>query len=181
MQSRSQKNISDYLKHYVIFEGLATNFQVVTWSGCLGNVVSSDVVYSNPREYIFSDYQMMFGCSQDSTLSLGVPRGSKSQLLEDSQHKGQLAVLDWSFPVRLKSVLLQLSFPADEISRMQSIMLKVFVSQKHTAKRLVYQNMVIFNRRNLAFALFEYLSFFHWRPKKSRNQMCWVSCNCFKG
>ena len=53
----------------------------------LGNV-SPDVVYFNPREYIFSDYQIMFGCSQDLTLSLGVSHGSKSQLLEVSQHKG---------------------------------------------------------------------------------------------
>lgn len=30
--------------------------------------------------------------------------------------------------------------------------------------------MVIFNRRNLAFALLEYLSFFRWRPKKKRQE-----------
>lgn len=55
----------------------------MSWGCCAHQMLSTPI-----REYIFSDYQMMFGCSRDLTLSLGVPRGSRSQLLEDSQHEG---------------------------------------------------------------------------------------------
>ena len=43
---------------------------------------------------------------------------------------------------------MEVSFPIDKISSLQSMMLRVFVSQGHTVKRLLYQNMVIFNRSN---------------------------------
>ena len=40
-------------------------------------------------------------------------------------------------------------FPTDEISRLQSVMLKIFVSQECTVKGFLYQSMGIFNRSNL--------------------------------
>lgn len=40
--------------------------------------------------------------------------------------------------MRLKRVLLEVSFPIDEISRLHTVMLKVFIFQEHTVKRLFY-------------------------------------------
>ena len=42
-----------------------------------------------------------------------------------------------AFPARLRRILLELIFPIDEISRLQHMMLKVFISQEHTVKRLL--------------------------------------------
>ena len=38
---------------------------------------------------------------------------------------------------------MEVSFLIDETSRLQDVMFKVFLSQKHTVKRLFYQNMII--------------------------------------
>lgn len=50
------------------------------------------------------------------------------------------------FPVGLGRVLLEVFFLVDEISRLQGMIIKVFISQGLTVKRLFYQNMVTYNR-----------------------------------
>ena len=37
----------------------------------------------------------------------------------------------------LKRVLLEVSFPIDEISRLKGVILKVFISQEHTMKKIL--------------------------------------------
>ena len=83
-----------------------------------------------------------------SALSIGVSHESKSLFPGVWWHRGWLAVPDWAFPVRLKRIVLEVSFPIDKISRLQDMMLTVLVSWECTVKRLLYQNMVIFNRNN---------------------------------
>lgn len=43
-------------------------------------------------------------------------------------HKGWLVILSRTFLVMLKMVLLEVSFPVNELSRLQGVMLEVFVS-----------------------------------------------------
>ena len=79
---------------------------------------------------------------------LDVSHESKSLFSEVWRHKGRLAVPDGAFPVRLKRVLLEVSFPVHEISRLKGVMLKVFVSQERTMKKIALPSIVIFNRSN---------------------------------
>lgn len=61
-------------------------------------------------------------------------------------HKCGYQHLIGAFPVKLKRVLLNVSFPIDKISSLRCVVTKVFRSQDCII-RLFYQNMVIFNRR----------------------------------
>lgn len=65
-----------------------------------------------------------------------------------------------AFPERLKRVLLEKPFLIDEISGLSSVMFKVFLSQEHAVKRLLYHDRVIFNRSNKAFIILKYLSLY---------------------
>lgn len=47
-----------------------------------------------------------------------------------------------TFPARLKSTFLEVSFSIDKTSRWKSVWLKVSISLEHTVKRLFYQNMI---------------------------------------
>ena len=107
----------------------------------------SDLICFNFRKSFLSIHKMM--CSQGSALSLGMSHESKSLFLGVWQHKVWLAVPDRSLCRGLKKVFIEVSFPIDKISRLQGVMLKVFVSQEHTVKRLLYQNMVIFKNKYL--------------------------------
>lgn len=60
-----------------------------------------------------------------------------------------------AFPESLDRVLLEVSFLVVNISRLQGVMLKGFNSQGHIVKRLLYQNMVIFKQKQLAFCTIE--------------------------
>ena len=64
------------------------------------------------------------------------------------QHKGWLAVLERGLPSGVKRVFLEVFFSMEEISRIQGMMLKVFISWDCSVTRLLYQSMIIFNGSN---------------------------------
>lgn len=71
----------------------------------------------------------MYWSSRDSMFSLDVSYESKSLFLEFGDTKVGYHCLIRASPVRLKNILLEVSFPIDKISRLQVVMLKVFISQ----------------------------------------------------
>ena len=79
---------------------------------------------------------MVCRSSQGLVLSLDVLHESKSLFSGVWQHKGRLAAAG-AFPGRLKRVLLEVSFPIDEISRLKGVILKVFISQEYTMKKIL--------------------------------------------
>lgn len=64
------------------------------------------------------------------------------------QHKGWLAVPEIGLSSEIKRDFLEVSFPVGEISKIQEMMLKVFISWEGSVTRLFYQSMVIFNGSN---------------------------------
>lgn len=90
----------------------------------------------------------MCRCSQGWVLSLDVSHEYRSLFPGVWQHKGSLAVPVGAFPGRLKRVFLEVPFLPGEISRLQSLLLKFFLSLKCTLKRLLCQDMVNFDRSN---------------------------------
>ena len=66
---------------------------------------------------------MMYRSSQCLVLSLGVSHESKSLFLGVWWHKGWVVVYDKVIFNKGKTVLLKVSFPVDEISRLQDVML----------------------------------------------------------
>ena len=83
---------------------------------------------------------------QSSVLSLGMSHESKSLFFGVWWHKGWLAVPDRGLSREVEESSSGGSFPIDEISRLQGVMLKVFVARECTMKRLLYKSMVTFNR-----------------------------------
>ena len=71
---------------------------------------------------------MMYWFSRDSMFSLGASYESKSLFLEFGGTKvGYLCLIRASL-VRLKNILLEVSFPIGKISSLQGVTLKVFIS-----------------------------------------------------
>lgn len=79
---------------------------------------------------------MVCRSSQVLALSLDASHESKSLFSGVWQHNRRLAAVG-AFPWRLKRVLLEVSFPTDEISRLKGVILKVFISQEHTMKKIL--------------------------------------------
>ena len=119
----------------------------------LSHLLSQNLIHNSGKS-LLSGHQMMCTSSQGSETSLGLSHASKSLFLKVWWHKGWLTVLSMVFLVRLRRMLLAVSFPVDKISKLQ-----VFFSQGHTVKWLLYQNMVIFNRNKKSFVILEYVSF----------------------
>ena len=64
------------------------------------------------------------------------------------QHKSWLAEPESGLSSEIKWDFLEVSFPANEISKVQDMMLKVFISWEGSVTRLLYQSMFIFNGSN---------------------------------
>lgn len=177
LKSCYQNNyIRDLLKYYAIIKGLAANFQQA-WSTYLGKVVSSDVICFNSGKSSLSCHQTTCSFSQGLVLSLGVAQESKSLFFGVWRHKGCLEYSIKGFPTRLERILLDVYFLINEISKLQVVTLRVFVPQGCHLKRLIYQNMVIFNRSYCASAILEFLSFYQLCIKRSRSQVHWIYCD----
>ena len=112
--------IGNQLKHNVIITDLTTYFQQA-WSIHVRKTVSSDVVCFSSGKCLLSSSQMMGRSSQCLVLSLGVSHESKSLFLGVWWHKGWVAVSDKVLFNKGKTVLLKVSFPGDEISRLQNV------------------------------------------------------------
>ena len=110
----------------------------ISWEGCLFRC------HWLQFQEILPGRQTMSRSSQ--LLSLHASCESKHLFLGDFWHKSWLEIFSGAFLVRLKRVLLEVSFPRDKVSRFEGMMLKVFISWKCTVKRLFYQNMAILNR-----------------------------------
>lgn len=141
----------------------------------LGKLVSSEAICFCSRKSLLSGQQRMYRSSKVFAFYLGVPCESKSIFLRVWLHKSKLAIPDGASPVRLKRVLLEVSFPIDRISRLQGVMLKIFYSEGCTVKIFLYKTIVIFNRSNYAIAILAYLSFL---SLGSRIQVHWASYDC---
>ena len=88
----------------------------------------------NSGKSLLLGYQMMYVFSQNSVFSLGVSQESKSLFLGVLWHKGWLIALDGAF----SAFILEVFIPIDKISRLQGVVLKVFVLES-AVKRLLYQ------------------------------------------
>ena len=64
------------------------------------------------------------------------------------QHKSWLAEPESGLSSEIKRDFLEVSFPANEISKVQDMMLKVFISWEGSVTRLLYQSMFILNGSN---------------------------------
>ena len=64
------------------------------------------------------------------------------------QHKGWLAVPESGLSSEIKWDSLEVSFLVNEISKVQDMMLKVFISWEGSVRRLLYQSMFTFNGSN---------------------------------
>ena len=67
-------------------------------------------------------------CRSSQLLSLRVSCESKDLFLGGFWHKSWLEIFSGAFLVRLKRVLLEVSFPREKVSRFDGMMLKVFIS-----------------------------------------------------
>ena len=137
-------DMRDHLKCYFILKGLGRNF-LQAWSGYHGKAVSSDVCF-NSRKSLLLGHQMICGSSQCLVLSGGMSHESMNLFLGILWHKNWHHLMLLIFPIRLKRILLQSSFPVDKISRLQGVMLKGAFLPRYPCKKLLYQNMAIFNR-----------------------------------
>lgn len=72
-------------------------------------------------------------------LSLDVTHEAKYLFLGVWLHKGWLTVPDGVFPKEWKRVFLEVSFPIDEVPRLQEVMFKVFISWEHSVKNALPQ------------------------------------------
>ena len=70
-------------------------------------------------------------------------------------------------------------FPVDEISRLQSVLLKVFVFMECTVKSSLYQNVVNFDRNHEAFTVLKYIS--NRLRIRAQGQLHRAPCDCLRG
>ena len=108
--------------------------------GKLSHQMPSASILGNLYFQVTDEMQVQSGFSA----FLMVSHESQSLFFGVWWHKAWLVVLDRAFPGMLKRVLLEMSFPIDKISKLQGMMLKVFIS--HTVKRLLYPIVVVYNR-----------------------------------
>ena len=92
------------------------------------HMLSQNLIHNSGKP-LLSGHQMMCTSSQGSETSLGLSHESKSPFLKVWWHKGWLSVLSMVILVRLRRMLLAVSFPVDKNSKLQ-----VFFSQGHTVK-----------------------------------------------
>lgn len=100
------------------------------------------------RDYLHAGYQMTRKSNEGLVLFFRVSHEPKSLFPGVWWHKGWLSVTNRGLSSKVEESLSGVVFSIDEISRLQSVLPKVFVSLEHTVKRLLYQNMVNFDRSN---------------------------------
>lgn len=72
--------------------------------------------------------------------------GLKTACVQVQQATGM--ELTGALQVRLEGVFLEVYFPVNKISRLQTVVFGVFITLECTMKRLLYKSMVILNRSN---------------------------------
>lgn len=70
-------------------------------------------------------------------------------------------------------------FPVDELSRLQSVLLKVFIFMEYTVKRSLYQNVVNFDRNNETFMILKFI--FNQLRIRTQGQCVWCAVPVSKG
>ena len=152
---------------------------IQTWSRHLEKAVSSNVICFNSRKSQSPDgfagparvwcfLQMSHMNKRVYSLDFGNIKVVQQYLIR-------------ALPLRLKRVFLEVSFPIDKISRLQGMMLKIFIFLECMVKRLSCQSIIVFNRSNQAFTILKYISFYQLWLKGGRGQMHWMPCDYLKG
>ena len=124
----------------------------MVWQICSrqkGNFTTPVTFMNSHFDLVLFPYSVQSSCVQRFATPWTAAHQASLSII-NSQSLLKFMSIEWVMPsnhlILCHPLLLQSSFPVDKISRLQGVMLKGAFLPRYPCKKLLYQNMAIFNR-----------------------------------